>query len=59
MTKSIVMMAAAVAMAFGSAGDTAPFLLDTMDGLRVAREVEAITYSPHWNGWYWHMPSID
>ena len=32
------------------AGESAPFLLDTMDGTRIARAVETITYSPHWNG---------
>ena len=50
MTKTIVTMAVAVAMVFGSAGDSTPFLLDTMDGPRIAREVETIAYSPHWNG---------
>ena len=32
------------------AGDSAPFLLDTLDSPRIAREVEGITYSPLWGG---------
>ncbi len=49
MTKTILAMAATVAIAFGSAGDTAPFLLDTFGGTRVAREVETITFSTVWD----------
>ena len=49
MTKTILTMAATVAIAFGSAGDSAPFLLDTCDGTRVAREVESIAYSTAWD----------
>lgn len=32
------------------AGDSAPFRLDTREGIRTAREVETIAYSPLWNG---------
>ena len=34
----------------GQAGDSEQFPLDTLDGPRVAREIEPITYSPRWNG---------
>ena len=49
MTKTILTMAATVAIVFGSAGDSAPFLLDTCDGTRVAQEVEPIAYSTAWD----------
>ncbi len=39
---------AAVAGAW--AGDSAPFWLDTREGLRFARPVEPITYSTEWDG---------
>ena len=48
-TKTILTMAATIAIAFGSAGDSAPFLLDTFDGLRFAQEVELIAYSTAWD----------
>ena len=47
--KLILAMTAVVSIAFGSAGDTAPFLLDTREGTRIAREVEAIAYSTDWD----------
>ena len=37
-----------VAAMAGYAGDSAPFMLDTMEGTRVAKEVETITYSTVW-----------
>ena len=49
-TMNAVMIAAALAAAAGYAGDSAPFLLDTAEGTRIAHEVEPIAYSPHWNG---------
>ena len=48
-TKTILTMAATVAIVFGSAGDSAPFLLDTCDGTRVAQVVEPIAYSTAWD----------
>ena len=52
MTKTILTMAATVAITFGSVGDSAPFLLDTFGRTRVARvaqEVELIAYSTAWD----------
>ncbi|MBR1921567.1 MAG: leucine-rich repeat protein, partial [Kiritimatiellae bacterium] len=49
-TKLVVLMADLVLpVILARAGDSAPFRLDTMDGTRVAREVETITYSTEWN----------
>ena len=45
-----IFAAAALAASAGLAGDSAPFLLDTAEGTRIAREVEQIAYSPAWNG---------
>ena len=42
-------MAVSVAMV-GRSGDTAPFPLDTMEGTRIAKEVEIISYSSQWDG---------
>ena len=55
MIKLMVAMAAAILGGSASvltalAGDSAPFRLDTREGIRTAREVETITYSPLWNG---------
>ena len=49
MTKTMVAMAAALAVTVVQAGDSAPFLLDTADGTRIAQEVETIAYSTAWN----------
>ena len=50
--KKLAMAFAAMAATVGFAGDSAPFLLDTAEGKRIAQEGEAIlvAYSPHWNG---------
>ena len=37
-----------IAAMVGRSGDSAPFRLDTMEGVRVAREVETIAYSTTW-----------
>ena len=47
--KSIIAIAAALAVTVGYAGDSAPFRLDTMEGTRVARETENIAYSTEWD----------
>ena len=49
LSKLMALALAAVAMA-GHAGDSAPFLLDTAEGMRIAHESEPIAYSPHWSG---------
>ena len=48
-TKTIIAVAAAVAVTVVQAGDSAPFLLDTAEGTRIAQEVETIAYSTAWN----------
>ena len=50
MTKTIVVIIAALAAVSGYAGESAEFRLDTMDGPRTARAVETIAYSTEWNG---------
>ena len=47
MTKAML-MAAALAATVAQAGDSAPFLLDTAEGTRIAHETEPIAYSPRW-----------
>ena len=47
MTKAMF-TAAALAAAAAFAGDSAPFLLDTAEGTRIAHETEPIAYSPRW-----------
>ena len=49
MTKTIVAMTAALAVLVACARNSAPFLLDTFDGTRVAQEVETIAYSTAWD----------
>ena len=49
MTKTIVTMTAALAALAACARNSAPFLLDTFDGTRVAQEVETIAYSTAWD----------
>lgn len=47
--KSMVAIVALVAAMIGNAGESADFRLDTLDGTRIARAVETITYSTEWN----------
>ena len=47
--KSIIAIMAALGATVGYAGDSAPFRLDTMEGTRVARAEEVITYSTEWD----------
>ena len=49
MTKTIVTMTVALAAMVACARNSAPFLLDTFDGTRVAQEVETIAYSTAWD----------
>ena len=48
MAKTIIAVTAALAAVVAYAGDSAPFPLDTLDGTRVARDVETIVYSTAW-----------
>ena len=48
MIKSIVSMMVMLAVTVVQAGDSAPFLLDTAEGTRTAREVEMIACSTAW-----------
>ena len=50
MKKTMVSITAALAAIVASAGDSAPILLDLVEGTRIAREVETITYSTAWEG---------
>ncbi len=47
--KTIITMVSAMAVTVGYAGDSAPFRLDTIEGTRVARAEEVITYSTDWD----------
>lgn len=46
----LAMLFALLAVHIAFAGDSAPILLDTMDGTRIARASERIAYSTEWNG---------
>lgn len=49
MIKTIMAMAVALSAAIVQAADSAPFLLDTTRGTRMAREIEKIAYSTAWD----------
>ena len=49
MIKSIITITTALAATIGYAGDSAPFPIDTMEGVRIARAEEVITYSTEWD----------
>ena len=49
MIKSIITITTALAATIGHAGDSAPFRIDTMEGVRIARAEEVITYSTEWD----------
>ena len=45
----MIAMVVVIAAMIGNAGESAEFRLDTMDGTRIARAVEAIAYSTEWD----------
>lgn len=47
--KTMIAMVVVIAAMIGNAGESAEFRLDTMDGTRIARAVEAIAYSTEWD----------